>query len=409
MIRKKAFLLFVIIANAVFIQAQEPCGTMPYHDILELKYPGLQKSMHASFSMPDTNQAEWLNGSELMIPVVVHIVYNTSAQNISNQQVYSQITVLNEDFNRENTDSVNTRKIFDSVAGYPNIRFCLATVDPDGNSTSGITRTQTSVNKFTLDDKVKRTVDGGKDPWPRDKYMNLWVCNLGGSILGYASFPTDPPEEDGVVVHFENFGRGGSSLPPFNNGRTATHETGHWLGLYHTWGDGAGDGCLVDDFMDDTPLSEREHYNCPTQTPNTCIDTSMGPDLPDQYENYMEYVNDNCMNLFTKEQAIHMRLVLNSFRNKLKFSNGCGIAGISKPVVFEKVRVLPNPAFDKIRLDGLSAFTAQSIQVFNANGQNIITLFDLPEWIDITDLHSGLFFIQVNFESGYLIRKFIKP
>ena len=193
----------------------------------------------------------------ITIPVVVHIVYNTQEQNISREQIRSQIQALNQDFRRTNTDANNTW----SQAADVEIEFKLATVNPMGTSTTGVTRTATNVSSFGTDDAVKNSKTGGKNAWPSDSYLNIWVCNLTGNTLGYAQLPGVNAASDGVVIGYKFFGTTGTAIAPFNLGRTTTHEVGHWLNLRHIWGDG---GCDIDDYVNDTPLSDAPNHGCQT-------------------------------------------------------------------------------------------------------------------------------------------------
>ena len=261
----------------------------------------------------------------IVIPTVVHIVYRNSSQNITDAQVQSQIAVLNEDFRRLNADAANTPSVFLGVAADAEIQFCLASVDPSGNPTTGITRTaSTRTSAFGTNDAVKFASSGGKDAWPAGNYLNLWVCEIGGGILGYAQFPGGSAATDGVVNDYRYFGRGGSALSPFDLGRTATHEVGHWLNLRHIWGDG---NCNVDDFVSDTPTAGAANYTgspCTFPGPNSCNQGT--GDLPDMFQNYMDYSDDGCMNLYTQGQKTRMRALFEpgGFRASLLSSNGCG-------------------------------------------------------------------------------------
>ena len=186
------------------------------------------------------------------IPVVVHVVWNTAAQNISDAQIASQIDVLNRDFRRTNPDVSTTPAVFLPLAADARVEFVLASVDPGGAPTTGITRRQTTVASFSSDDAVKSQASGGTNAWPADRYLNLWVCPLAGGLLGYAQFPGGPAATDGVVIRHSAFGTVGTAAPPFHLGRTATHEIGHWLNLNHIWGDD-GTGCSGTDSVADTP------------------------------------------------------------------------------------------------------------------------------------------------------------
>jgi hypothetical protein len=243
------------------------------------------------------------------IPVVVHVVYRTAEQNISQQQIDSQIAVLNADYRRANPDVSKTPAVWQPLTADPRIEFFLATQDPAGNPTSGVTRRQTTASSFGTDDAVKSTARGGTDPWPADRYLNLWVCQLRGGVLGYAQFPGGPPSTDGVVITFSGFGTTGTAAAPFNLGRTATHEVGHWLNLFHIWGDD-GTGCAGTDNVADTPNQAGPNFGCPTFPHTSC---SNGPN-GDMFVNYMDYVDDACMVMFTAGQVTRMEATLSGPR-----------------------------------------------------------------------------------------------
>ena len=305
------------------------------------------------------------NNNTYYIPVVFHIVYNTESQNIPDSVIYSQIDVLNEDYRRLNENASETREEFLEFAGDPNIEFFLANIDPDGNPTNGIIHQYTNreeflmfedllANEITLDE-VKFSETGGSDAWDTNKYLNIWVCNIGsleilglelGQVFGYAyppvnideallelsntqtvpDWPTDmlTNEESvqGVVLHYTTIGRNNPSanedgMIENNLGKTAVHEVGHYLGLRHTWGDAVSffgdDGCNVDDGISDTPnASDQAGYICDFNK-NTCPNDLFGStseDLPDMVENYMDYSPDNCLNIFTNGQINVMRNIL---------------------------------------------------------------------------------------------------
>ena len=245
-------------------------------------------------------QQDRIDGAVITIPVVVHVLYRTSQENISDAQILSQIQVLNDDFRRMNSDANNTW----SQAADTQIQFCMATVDPNGNPTNGITRKSTTKTSWGTNDAMKKSSQGGVDPWDTSQYLNMWVCNIGGGILGYAQFPGGSASTDGVVIGPNYFGskNGGSGFylsSPFDLGRTTTHEVGHFLNLRHIWGDG---GCTVDDFVSDTPTSDAANYGCATGH------VSCG--TVDMVQNYMDYSDDSCMNLYTQGQKDRMRAVL---------------------------------------------------------------------------------------------------
>ena len=267
----------------------------------------------------DLLQNELLNSRNIptgtiYIPVVVHVVHHPSnpLQNIPDAQIHAQIQILNQDFRRTNANAVNTPQVWQNTAGDANIEFYLATLDPNGNPTTGITRTSTSVNGFTqASNNVKFTSTGGRDPWNTQRYLNIWGCNFSTpGLMGYSTFPTDfasSPNLDGVVVSFRFFGVGGHTESPYNLGRTLTHEVGHWLDLRHIWGDAYN--CNATDFVADTPNQFEETYGHPTG-----VRTDVCTGLPNgiMYMNYMDYTNDACMNMFTNGQIARMRALFHS-------------------------------------------------------------------------------------------------
>lgn len=273
--------------------------------------------------------------NDRVIPVVFHIIYQqeNNVWNISNDQVLSQLQVLNEDFLRQNADTTNTPLAFRPAAVNTGISFCLAQRDPQGNATNGIIRHQfpntTAWSSSAFNSTVKPATI-----WDPTRYLNIWIANLSGGLLGYAQFPTgsglpglsggNNANTDGVVVLYSSVGR-----PPanpftgvYNRGRTATHEVGHYLGLRHIWGDG---GCSVDDFCNDTPVSDAANYGCPT--------THVSCGTVDMVQNYMDYTDDACMNIFTANQTTRMLTVLQNSprRASLLTANSC-LPAVQRPV-----------------------------------------------------------------------------
>ncbi|MGH1437321.1 MAG: zinc metalloprotease, partial [Lewinella sp.] len=307
-------LLLLALTFTTSLSAQRNCGAMEHLE-MEMENDSkraikLQRIEEQTRNFIQNTDARAVNGV-ITIPVVVHVVYNTSTENISDAQVQSQIDVLNEDFRRTNSDADNTW----SQAADTEIEFCLASVDPNGNATNGITRTSTSVTAFSTNDNMKFNSSGGKDAWPAADYLNMWSCDISGGILGYAQFPGGDPATDGVVMDYQYFGTIGTATAPFDLGRTATHEVGHWLNLRHIWGDG---GCGVDDFVSDTPTSDAANYGCATGHVS-CSSTDM-------VQNYMDYSDDACMNLYTAGQKTRMRALFEpgGARASLLNSAACG-------------------------------------------------------------------------------------
>ena len=244
----------------------------------------------------------------LKIPVVVHVVWKKESENITAAQIKSQIGVLNQDYRLRNSDRSDIPSVWKNLVGDARIEFFLATRDPKKKPTTGITRTNTTKDYFGTGDGVKFNSRGGKSAWASNKYLNIWVCTLGGGLLGYAQFPGGPKNTDGVVVLNTAFGTKETATTPFNKGRTTTHEVGHWLNLRHIWGDLMG--CGGSDFVADTPDAELPNYNSPAFPHITCNNGPQG----DMFMNYMDYVDDASMFMFTQGQVARMRATLSGPR-----------------------------------------------------------------------------------------------
>jgi hypothetical protein len=226
------------------------------------------------------------------IPVYVHVIYSNAQENISDAQVNSQIAVLNADFNATNGDASNVPSEFAGLVADSDINFTLA----------GVTRKASSRTEWGTRDEMKFASNGGVDVVNPEGALNIWVCNIGGGILGYAQFPGGSSSTDGVVIAPQYFGTTGYVSAPFNKGRTGTHEVGHYLNLRHIWGDGR---CKQDDFVADTPSSDGPNYGCPAYPTVNCRSNDMTM-------NYMDYSNDACMYMFSEGQKERMRAIFAS-------------------------------------------------------------------------------------------------
>lgn len=237
------------------------------------------------------NAGRLVNGV-IEIPVVVNVLYRTTAQNVSLTQINSQIAVLNADFGATNTDYNNTPSIFQSLrSGNTNIRFVL----------SQVIRKSTTKTSWSTNDAMKKSSQGGLNPTTPTTHLNIWVCNLSNGILGYAQFPGGSSATDGVVIDDNAFGTTGTATAPFNKGRTATHEVGHWANLRHIW----GDATCGSDLVNDTPLHNTANYGCPAAGHrSTCTGTPVEMTM-----NYMDYTDDACMYMFTLGQKARMQAV----------------------------------------------------------------------------------------------------
>lgn len=287
------------------------CGTMPVHHQMIISRPGYAIARAAIENTTfQRKTARAPRRTEVVtIPVVVHVVHRTEEENISAEQIESQIRVLNQDYRRANPDAEKVPAVWRDIAADTLIEFKLADTDPSGAPTSGVVRVRTSREHFGDDDAVKFTSRGGSDAWPADRYLNIWVCNL-QPWLGYAQFPGGAPETDGVVVTYTAFGVGGTAKAPFDLGRTTTHEVGHWLNLRHIWGDD-DTACYGDDFVSDTPNQGGPNFGEPTFPTVSCGNAPNG----DMFMNFMDYVDDRAMYMFTKGQAERMDACLAEARS----------------------------------------------------------------------------------------------
>ena len=324
---KKIFLSLVVLAVSFtgFAQNSIPhriCGTMENLEMLKQQDPTLEARMQQIQNFTNDYIAAHPNGDRaiITIPVVFHVVYNTSAQNISDAQCQYQIDQLNLDFALLNSDAAGTPAIFSGLKSATNLRFCLAARTPGGATTTGIERRNTTTTSFSTNDNIKHTSTGGLDAWDRNSYLNIWTGNLSGGVLGYAQFPGGAAATDGVVFKYSTIGSVAhpGTEPAYNLGRTATHEIGHWAGLYHIWGDD-GTSCSGSDGIGDTPNQADENYGCPAYPNPSCSNTS------DMYMNYMDYTNDACMFMFSAGQAAvsNALFVSGGSRFSLASSQGC--------------------------------------------------------------------------------------
>lgn len=357
-------LLFSLVCLSVLLLAnkslgqntfQRGCATPKYDSLARAKNPAFDLSrdqferklqQHIKRKSAQKTSAEELIYT---IPVVIHIIYsdNFPQSNIKDEEVFEQLEVLNQDFRRLNIDASNTPNRWKPLAADIRIQFCLATRDPDGNAIDfAINRVKTNNPSYDyeLDDEELKA----NSYWPSDHYLNIWVTRLSKKILGYAQYPTDSdlaglsPNQgqattDGVVIDYRAFGVDQPAAKefvdsPYTLGRTLTHEVGHWLGLFHTFGNNSGCGNQANDYVFDTPRLGTSNQGldvCNSIVIGCGGDTAM-------FENYMDYTNDVCMNLFTKGQKERMRsaFLTSPRRVALLNSGGCcgeGVANFSPP------------------------------------------------------------------------------
>lgn len=309
--RPLLFTLTLFIA-AISSSQQLPPEHCTAHSITQrfLQQQGLSTNIQGSLPPMDSRGG---GGGTLTVPVVVHVVWNTSAENVPTASIMNMIATLNEDFSQTNPDISGVRPAFTGSIGNPDIQFCLATTDPNGNPTTGIVRVQTTDTWFNPDTQTDdmKSAPLGSPAWDPESYLNIWICDItsgasGGAItVGYAYLPVGGvvgSSIDGLVVDYD-YGV---------SGRTATHEIGHYFGLDHPWGDG---GCSSDDGFTDTPNTDEPTFSCANTSLLNCS-------VLTQYENFMDY--SNCPVMYTTQQSSYMRNILQGVRSSLLSSPGCG-------------------------------------------------------------------------------------
>jgi hypothetical protein len=364
----------------------------------------------------------------ITIPIVVHVIYRQShsnpgiGTNIPNFQIEDQIRILNEDYSKTNSEFPNPpRNTFVNSAGNPDLKFCLATTDPDGNSTTGITRTLSSKNNFLYPSEsndMKKNNTGGINGWPPSKYLNIWVCDLSSSgnttVLGYAYLPglqSWNAWKDGLVVDFQYFGTTGNASSS-SDGRTPTHEVGHFLGLNHTFCESQSGGCCDNDDSNvyDTPATDDVYFgnvNANTNN-NTCNDLLYGfsSDLLDMDENFMAYSNHTWM--FSNDQVSEMMATLNGYRSNLKNSdvsvNCTGIVS-NNNIDNKRFKIYPNPSNGKFIV---MTENNVKIEILNILGNIIYQSNNTStQEIDLSFVENGIYIININSDNERFTEKII--
>lgn len=405
------------------------CSTVEYEQIMLERDPSMMSSRETNElvtqlieqkKLQRTNNEIQDEGNILTIPVVVHVIHNGDAygsnENIRDEQVLSQIDVLNEDFRRLlGSPGFNSNPVGADVE----IEFCLAKRDPDDQPTTGIDRVQLSDASYNSIQSVENikpfTI------WDPNKYMNIWVVNLGGGLLGYAQFPSNSPGQaftDGVVIGHKYFGSrtkfpAGTYSSPYDKGRTLTHETGHFLGLVHIWGDNSN--CVVNatdsaqDFCPDTPAASQENGGCPF------VDSCPASPGNDMVENYMDYTNDACMNIFTLNQKTRMRTYLTTFNRRQQLLTALSCQEVLSTPAFEMlqgINLYPNPTQNLLNIQiNNSDLLPESYVVYNTLGQRIISKAvqsNLDLSIETSNFSNGIYFIQISREGESKTLQFVK-
>ncbi len=390
---------------------KNPSLTLAMREVEDFTRRQLQQNIGISTYSPgatSTGVTSSVSGEKslniITIPVVVHIIYNSQSQNISDAQVLSQMAVLNTDYRKLNADTTSIPPYFLPLAADCGFQFALAKVDTNGYATSGIVRKRTNIQSFAIDDDMKYTASGGDNAWDRNRYLNIWVCSLTGGVVGYASVPGCPKATDGIVVNFTAFGTTGMAAAPFNLGRTATHEIGHWLNMIHTW----GDAYCGNDFVDDTPPQQQADLGDPTGIVISCGNGPYG----DMYMNYMDLTNDDKMNMFTYGQRDRMLTLFapGGFRAAILNSNALTATPIPDTVSSSSdntpipesgsasLTIYPNPCSGPVSVVMTDESRIGSIlDIYNQLGQKVMSVQvnQLQMQLNVSALQRGLYFIRI--------------
>ena len=394
----RLFILFLSFISIFSVNAQRNCTS------------ALHTAMPVISSQSNSMSPEKI----ITIPVVVHVVYNNTAENISEAQIISQITSLNADFAKSNNDFSKVPSVFAKLAANTSIRFELAKTDPMGKSTTGIIRKKSTRMMWTDDDKIKYLANGGSTTWDARSYLNIWVCNTVPGLTGYASFPGADRAVDGIVIRYDAFGSVGKVVAPFNLGRTLTHEVGHWMGLKHLWGDQQ----CGDDGIEDTPKQRSGNSGTPVFPKTTaCNSTSDG----EMFMNFMDFTNDASMGMFTAGQKTAMRaqFEINGKRSSILNSKALAPAWNNnmEPEILtvntRDVVVYPNPVQSgniKLLVNTNLGSNGKNYAIISSNGQIVKTghLLEMEEDINVQSLAPGIYQIRLTDIASNSSTKFVK-
>ncbi len=438
--------------NAAIAQQFQKCATTDVVREMNHAHPGYADRVKAAFDnakavSKNASASRGVSDTIYRIRTVFHVVYTKPAENMDDSVILAQLQTLNEDYRRLNADTTNTRSIFQPFAGDAGIEFYLADTDPDGNPTTGINRVvgtpaASIFGGFGFNDEVKYASSGGVDAWDSKSYLNIWVCNLLGGIgvLGYAYPPAVPlanwgtnntnadSSKQGVVLHYTAVGPKNPApiAPEADGGRSATHEVGHYLGLRHIWGDDQANGnnpflppvprCFGDvdggeDGIDDTPDATVASQQTCNLNANTCPDPNLDQDYPDQIENYMDYSDDACLNMFTKGQIDLMRTVIELYRPGIAtkvINTPSGVKELSLSAM--QLRVFPNPANDVLNVITNEVKSGATLQIFNAQGTlvHVQKVNGTSAKINLESFSSGIYLAVIDAENSKSTARFIK-
>ena len=371
--------LLVLLTLFPFILMGQWCGFDEYNKNLLSRSP--------QFFNPDTVDLI----TPYLIPVVVHILENDSGKApipVFDSDVHYVIECLNRDFNLENADTSILTDTLKDMPGNMRIRFILAETDPDGLSTTGITRTKTYVHDFGWSGKpIKFDSLGWKDAWDPKKYFNIWVGSLWPGLLGYSQFPGGQLETDGIVVTSDVFKEEPVSYTYYNKGRITAHEIGHSLSLRHPWGNG---WACSDNMISDIPTQNGPNYNCPDTTFSLC----QGDTTRDIVKHYMDYCGDTCMVMFTKGQVLNARRSIQQYRMGQVIVDTTTLS----PVLGEEsVIIYPTISENAVNIKIDREMKNVEVKLYSLGGKLVFRdkIYGCYYKLNISHLNSGLYYVNV--------------
>ncbi len=414
-------------------QTENRCANLAVPAYFEKAEPLLQKALaekrhhHTQTRTEDTEDT-------YSIPVIFHVMHQNESvgvgNNISYAQILSQMTVLNEDYNRKNPDAANTLSNFVSVAASANIRFVLAPIDPNGRqlTEAGVERLPISKRMWDLNEFNQQIAP--RTIWNPNQYLNIWVVDSltvnGSGFVGYGQFPqisaTDlaglPSEvflptanasTDGVVIDHNNIGAYRIVQTPqlararLNQGRTLTHEIGHFLGVRHIFSDNR---VCEDDFCADTPLQSN---GTSISTPCSLVLGRQSCGNMNMIENFMDYSHDICMNIFTKDQVARMRIVLEKSPRRKELLTSPVLTNVNDEAVQNSITIYPNPATEKIFINSKGILAPKGYIIYNMLGQHVLAgdLQATSTEILLPFLPKGLYVLQIMTEKGKVVKKLL--
>ena len=403
----KKILTLLVVISSIAMFSQRTCATMDkLHERMNADPSFAQHHKDVMDGIQNPNNTQELNRNPnapavvVTIPVVFHVLYKNATQNISDAQINSQLAVLNSDYRKLNADfNTVVPAAFQPLGADMQIAFVKATITPTGASTTGITRKSVG-SSFVFEDSYY--LAAGELAWNPNQYLNIWIGRFtDNTLLGFAYLPSSAGQAfDGLCIGDQYFGTTGTASAPFNKGRTATHEIGHYFGLEHPWGDDGstcGSGANSDGVAD-TPATDNPHYNCPTfpTNVNTCTSSANGA----MFMNFMDYVDDACMAFFTTGQKTIVNNAVNTIRTSLLSSPTLAVNNFE---AFKSILIYPNPASKNFTITSPQV-DIDEVEIFNTMGQLVKTqkLTQTNNAINIEEFASGTYYIRIYNQGQFL-------